>query len=188
MSQTAGVVRQAFFEAIFVVFGVAVAYAVNEWRQDRADQQQSNRALLGIIEELKANRAKTEDSHHYHQELYQQLLELAGKGEVPDISLFHKGFIHPSSLFESAWETAKNTGASRFFSYENTLSINQMYELQLRYQKQGEIVGNLLYDDLYHGGRNAVLGRHLLEVISTFVWKERELLREYDQALSNLVL
>lgn len=186
MSQKPSVIRQAFFEAAFVVLGVALAYAANEWRQNKADQVQAQQALAGIVEELESNRSKIDASYQYHDQLFRQLLSLAQEQEMPEIGLFSKGFIHPSAVFESAWETAKTTGASRQFDYPTTLTINHIYVLQQRYQKQGEIVGNLLYEDLYRSGRNAILGRHLLDVISTFLWKEKELLEAYDEAIAKL--
>jgi hypothetical protein len=61
-----------------------------------------------------------------------------------------------------------------------------VYAQQARYADQSRIVGEILFADLYEGGREAVLRnqRNLTGIIGTFWYRESQLIGTYDSVLA----
>ena len=85
-------IRQAIFEAFFVVLAVVLALAANEWRQGRADREQARGALASIVEELEANRQAVSESLQYHQSRLELIVRMQQSSQAPDGRDFPRGF------------------------------------------------------------------------------------------------
>src|SRR5687768_9708734 len=59
----------AMFEAAFVVLGVILALAANEWRETRVHRAEAASARTAIANELRENRRLLDSSRAYHREL-----------------------------------------------------------------------------------------------------------------------
>jgi hypothetical protein len=88
----------------------------------------------------------------------------------------------------SAWETAAETGALEHLPHDAVLRLSRVYGPQGRYERQAEIVGGLIYGELYRGGAGSVVAnyRNVGHLVSAFYYRERQLLTLYDSTLAAL--
>ncbi len=115
--------RSASLEAAFVVFGVVVALAANEWRQDVKAQELADAALVTIVAELETNLELVRASRDYHQSTVGMMQEKMKTGETVAASDFPRGFINPAWVTDTAWGVAQETGVLADFDYETLLIL-----------------------------------------------------------------
>jgi hypothetical protein len=187
-SKTKDAIRSALFEAAFVVLGVVLALAANEWRQARADKHQSEQALATIFEELKTNRTAMSAALEYHSGLLDTLGGQHEEGWKPGLRVFRGGFIAPAKTSRTAWETASETGAFPKTDFTIVKELSNVYAQQDRYEDQARKVGEIIYGELFRGGAKSVADnyRNLASIIATFKYREMEMLAEYDEAIASL--
>jgi hypothetical protein len=72
--------------------------------------------------------------------------------------------------------------------YDEVLRLSRVYAQQARYADQARVVGDIIYTELYRGGRESVLQnrRNLTGIIETFWYREGQLLGTYDSVLTAL--
>jgi hypothetical protein len=190
-------VKYILLEATFVVLGVVLAFSANELREHRNRQRHVNAVLASIREEMGVNRKAVETSLTYHQHLIDTLKTyqnsrrkngISSADTKPDIGVFSRGFISPASLLATAWDAAKATDALGDMKYEDVLVISRLYAEQERYEGQSQRTSQIIYSEIYHKGTQGLVQNHahLAEIIYTFIWRERGLLRSYDRAAKNL--
>lgn len=179
--------RAALFEAAFVVLGVVLALAANEWREQRASAARADHALAGILEELEENRRSVASSLAYHQGILEAIDAAAAASETPGIGTFSRGFVSAANVYRTAWESASATGAFETMDFETVLSLSRAYAQQERYEHQAQGIAPLIYEDLYRGGTGAILANYsnLASLVRTLAYRERELLELYDETLAN---
>jgi hypothetical protein len=187
--------RPILLEAFFVVLGVVVALAANEWRQGQADRRSAATALESIREELETNRQSVLRSLQYHLRLSDTLgmirRQAAASGDsasLPSVRVFSEGFVHPASLLSTAWEAAAATDAVRHMAHDDVLVLAGMYEQQRRYATQSEQIGALIYGEIFARGMGGMIRNYanLSSIIAAFWFRECELLLGYDRALAEL--
>jgi hypothetical protein len=184
-------------EAFFVVLGVVLALAANEWRRDYSDRQGAALALAGIREELLANHASVLASEEYHRMLQDSLVALQQRSQNgnPDPDplaaggrIFSGGFTRPASLLHTAWDAAGAADAVRHMSYGDVLLIARVYEEQQEYRQQANQIGQLIYSQLFTEGFQGVVRNrnNLSTLIATFWYRECQLLHRYSEVLPQL--
>jgi hypothetical protein len=187
--------RPILLEAFFVVLGVVLALAANEWRQGVAERRAATTALASVREELESNRQLVLASVQYHLRLVDTLgairRQSAGGADslrLPDARVFGQGFVRPATLLSTAWETAGATDVVRHMSHDDVLALARIYEQQRRYAAQGERVGDLIYGEIFARGPIGVIRNYanLGSIIGALAFRECELLMGYEQALSEI--
>lgn len=187
--------RPILLEAFFVVLGVVLALAANEWRQAMVDRRSAATALESIREELATNRRSVLASVRYHLHLSDTLRVVLREGAAhgdsaspASIRVFTQGFVHPAQLLSTAWETAAATEAVRHMAHDDVLALARIYDQQRRYATQSEQIGGLIYGEIFARGTTGVIrnAANLASIISAFWYRECELLLGYDQALTEL--
>ena len=186
--------KQIALESAFVVLGVVLALAANEWRNTRADRAAGVRAANAIREELKLNREAVHGSLQYHIQVSDSLIAFDRRGprpgDAPGYQTFPRGFISPasSSVLSTAWEVAGTTGAINHVPYDEVLLMSHVYDKQEAYKKQTNTAGDLIYKTIYESGTDGVRRnyRNLNGILQTFVYIECDLLGQYDEALATL--
>jgi len=176
----------ALFEAAFVVLGVVLALAANEWRQNRADIARANTALTEIVRELAANRQAVATALEYHRGLVNKIAQVADNSTTLRLRDFSSGFIAPAQVHSTAWSSAAEIGALTNMPYESVLVLSRVYAQQENYQQQAKSVGQIIYAELYRGGTSAIIANsdNLVNVLQTFAYREQQLLESYDTLLS----
>ena len=177
----------ALFEAAFVVLGVILALAANEWRKNRADVVQANTALTEIVRELGANRQAVATALEYHSGLIQQITrQEADPPNKLNLRDFSRGFIAPAQIHRTAWSSATEIGTLSNMPYESVLVLSRVYAQQENYQEQARSVAQIIYAELYRGGTSAIIANsdNLVNVLQTFAYREQQLLQAYDTLLN----
>jgi hypothetical protein len=187
--------RPIFLEAFFVVLGVVLALAANEWRQGVSDRRSARTALESIQEELQSNRQLVLASVQYHLALVDTLSAIrrraagaSDSAQLPDGRVFSQGFVRPAALLSTAWETAAATDVVRHISHDEVLMLARTYEQQRRYATQGDRIGELIYGEIFARGTGGVIRNYanLSSIIAALSFRECELLVGYDQALAQI--
>jgi hypothetical protein len=186
--------RPILLEAFFVVLGVVLALAANEWRQSIADRRSAARALESIREEIASNRQAVLASARYHIQLTDTLNALrrlaasAPDSGVPSPRVFSQGFVSPAALLSTAWEAAAATDAVRHMDHDDVLVLARIYEQQRRYATQTDEIGGLIYRELFDRGTTGIVRNYanLSSIIAALWYRECGLLAGYDRALAEL--
>lgn len=174
--------KKALFEAFFVVFGVILALAANEFREHLNRKSHAETALAGIYEEIRINREAVQSSFDYHNQLINKIREIHSSGKKTTERIFTRGFISPAPVFKTAFETAIVTNAFDYLDYSDVLNISKLYAHQERYEEQAKSVSSLIYSELFSTGTEVLMHKYenLGSIISTFLYRERQLLELYD--------
>lgn len=186
--QTRQALTSSLFEAFFVVLGVILALAANEWRQNVADREQGHEALRSVVEEIRTNQGMVQESLEYHGGLLEMIGEAAQESAPPPARNFPRGFVSPARVFKTAWLAASETGALSHIPYETVLELSRVYSHQDRYETQARLAGELIYTELFRGGTDAILENYinLATLIGTFRYREAQLIDLYATALAAL--
>lgn len=182
-------VRLVVLEAALIAFGVMFALAVTEGWESRKRRLQAEAALGTVTEELRENRSLLTASRNYHAHLLDTLAALRrAQAARVQPSLFTEGFVNPAEIVTTAWETANATGATTDMDYATVLLLSRTYGEFDRYGVQGRTVSDLLYRRLFEGGSSAVVENPtgLASVISTFLYRECQLVRDLDRAVKEM--
>jgi type II secretory pathway pseudopilin PulG len=187
-STTKEAVRSALFEATFVVLGVILALAANEWRQARADRAQSQQAIAAIVQELNANRALVASAYDYHRNILQEIRNSEDNAPPPGFELFSRGFVAPARTSRTAWASASETGALAKTDYATVMELSKAYALQGYYETQARSVSEIIYAEIFKNGIQSVLSNYanLANTISTLLYRENELMEAYDSTIAAL--
>src|SRR5689334_1760879 len=111
-------------ETFFVVLGVLLALALDEWRQGRRDQEVVVLALRNIRNEIQANRPEVQRALDLHRELLGRLKE------APEISVP----LQPAMIRNNAWQAAQSSQAAARMDFSSVAALSKMEELQEDYQ------------------------------------------------------
>ncbi|HWM95189.1 MAG TPA: hypothetical protein VN493_30825 [Thermoanaerobaculia bacterium] len=139
---------QIGIETFFVITGVLLALAVDEWRQGRRDQQLVDLSIRNIREEIDSNRKEVRRALQHHQELL-----ALGEERPKGVDFGTK----PAIIRNNAWEAAQASQAAAKMDFTLVAAISKMEEAQDTYQK---LVGSalpLVYQNLSEGARMSIL-------------------------------
>lgn len=128
-------------EAAFVFFAVIVALAAEEWREGRERDMLADRALEGVLHEMRENQTKLlRDQDRNEEDLAQlsaALREMAAGGQPDDVSINYQVALTSTA----AWETARLSQAVHFMNIDVMSDLAEVYELQSLFERaQDEIV------------------------------------------------
>lgn len=127
---------EILIEAFFVLVAVVLAFAVDQWREERELAGRALEARRAIVAELASNREELRDAR---RELDTALAALAAaQSAVPEPSAAPARRelavnLSLALLSSAAWRTAQATEASRRLDYAWLLSVSRVYELQAMY-------------------------------------------------------
>ena len=176
----------ALFEAVFVVLGVVLALAANQWRETRQQRQRVSVATNAIAAELRDNRTAVAEAFAYHSRILDSLRIVRAPSWRPSPFLFSRGFVSPAQLSSTAWQSAAAAGVVEHMPYQTVLKLSRTYANQGRYEHQAQSIGEVIYGELYRTGTQGITGnyRNLSNLIASFLYRERQLLAVYDSTLS----
>ncbi len=181
-------------ESFFVVLGVVLALTANEFREAHNNAKRAEKALVSMLDELEANQTRIHASIDYHAYVMDTLRAFTRAygettGRYPSARLFHKGFLYPARLVSHAWEASSSTGVVEFMDYDTVLLLSQLYENQRGYELQSTAVAERIYERIFDQGVHGVAKNyvHLQSIIVTFIQRECELARRYQDTFSVLI-
>jgi hypothetical protein len=122
-------------ESALIVASILVALALDEWREDREDEEMIQRALGSFLSEIERNRVKVEEAAPFNQGLRLVLARRYRNRDIDTVDEFVNtvGSYDPLRLQATAWETALATGSLAKMDYELVSALSMAYILQDRY-------------------------------------------------------
>jgi hypothetical protein len=132
---------EILIEALFTLVAVVLAFAVEEWREERELDGVAAEARGAILQEVTRNRDELIESKQSTTdaiaalEAWLEQAEQVAQTAQPMPALPDAAFkLELALLSSAAWRTAQSTEASRRMDYTWMLQISQTYELQAMYQ------------------------------------------------------
>lgn len=179
-------------EVFFIVLGVMVALAANEWRENRALAKRTDAALENIRLEILRNQQTLQQRLPYHEALRDSLesylpeLRTVSFGQVSERRLGMQRGLYFLLVYDAAWQTALTSQVLSNVDYETLTVLSTIYQVQ-EYLKTVEdrttgiiTPANLQGENFYYA---FILFR---PAIHDIVGLEQNLLSLYDDALHHL--
>jgi len=118
-----------------VVFGIVLAFSLNNWNENRKDEDLAKQYLEGIKAEVTDNLSEVEKKLAYHDTLLTQLR--AGSDTVRLI-------IRAANLKNYAWSMAQNSSFNRHTDYGLRRLLLTTYNLQDKLDEHNRNTGELM--------------------------------------------
>lgn len=128
---------RVLFESLLITISILAALALDEWREDRQDEEMIEHALDNFLREIHQNKNRIDDAAPFNSGLRDVLSQRQRGGEIGGID----GYVSmiesyaPGVLQSTAWETAIATGALAKMDYDLVAALSLTYSLQSRYQQ-----------------------------------------------------
>ncbi len=123
---------EILIEAGSIVLAILLAFAVDEWRERRAQLAIAERARRTIVSELQANRSELRGTRGANAQTLESIAkQVAALGEGRANSV--QTGMHLSQLSAAAFQTAQATQAAQFLDFEWLVRVGRTYELQRTY-------------------------------------------------------
>jgi len=179
-------IRSATTEIISIVIGVLLALAVNEWNEDRINQQKAKQALHNIANELKSN-IKLLNLIHNNNAAIITLLEQPTASTTTE----KKSFIPGLQIQDTAWKTLISTGTSAHIDYDSLYMISEIYSIQQIYKTLGfQMLNNMMSTSALSAAlnpdQNGNVNALFQDNMTILVQIETALLALYEEAIQNL--
>lgn len=127
---------RVLFESALIVVSILVALGLDEWRENRQNEQTVRQALVNFISEIRQNEARIEDAAPFNQGLLNVLRTQYEQHEIDSVDEFVTivESYAPVVMQSTAWETALATGSLAKMDYNLVSALSLTYSLQSRYQ------------------------------------------------------
>jgi hypothetical protein len=133
---TATWLPRVLFESTLIVLSILVALGLDEWRENREDEENVQLALSNFASELQQNQARIEDAAPFNRGLRNVLRNRYQTDDIRSVDEFVnmvESYV-PVVLQSAAWETALATGSLAKMEYSLVSALSLTYSLQNRYQ------------------------------------------------------
>ena len=127
---------QVLFESALIVVSILVALGLDEWRENRQNDELVQHALNSFLSEIEQNKNRVEDAAPFNQGLRNVLNSHYIEDDIESIDEFVSMVesYSPVVLQSTAWETALATGSLAKMEYNLVSALSLTYSLQTRYQ------------------------------------------------------
>jgi hypothetical protein len=127
---------RVLFESFLITMSILVALALDEWREDRQDDEMVQQALSNFVSEIQQNQARIDDAVPFNLGLLNVLrnrYDAKDIGSIDDYVNMVESYA-PADLRTTAWETALATGSLAKMDYSLVSNLYFTYSKQNRYQ------------------------------------------------------
>ncbi|MCH8073306.1 MAG: hypothetical protein IIA09_15300, partial [Proteobacteria bacterium] len=106
-------------ESALIVLSILVALGLDEWREDRQDEETVQLALSNFASELRQNQARVDDAAPFNRGLRSVMRNRYENGDIESVDEFVNMVesYAPVVLQSTAWETALATGSLAKMKY-----------------------------------------------------------------------
>lgn len=126
-------VVRALAESVLIVVSIVLALAVDEWRENRQNQELAQQSLEIFEREIRQNLSRIEDAAPYHAGLRDVIGGMSAReGAEADLRAAIEG-LEPVVLLNTAWETALATGVLTHLEFASVSALSLTYSLQERF-------------------------------------------------------
>jgi hypothetical protein len=127
-------IPEFMIEAFSVMLAVLIALAIDEWREDRANQELAATARANILEEIEANRDELAGVGGLNAALVERIADYVDGVESTSADSLSVEFEF-ALLSTAAWQTAQMTRAAHFLDYDWMARVARLYNLQKLYDR-----------------------------------------------------
>jgi hypothetical protein len=184
-------------EAVFIVVSVLLAFAVDEYRQSRADREQARRVIASLDAELTHNLAAVEPYLAVHtawadtldKTVDDQRVETGLDAYIRTRPVLPVGSVaeFPVEVRRGAWDAALSTGALRLIDYELVAALSGIYETQKFYGETiNRVVGAATSPTAFDPSSRKLSVRQITLDMGSLVFAERLLLDLYRKHLPSV--
>ena len=125
--------KKILYEVIVLVFpvmlGVYLGLLANNWSEEKAEQQQTEKVLTNIYHELEYNEVVTQESSLYFKQLRDSIFYLENKNSLPSNFSFWKG-LNPPLLKDASFQSASISGVLSRLDIDLLEQLTSVYKLQ----------------------------------------------------------
>jgi hypothetical protein len=115
-----------------VVLAILLAFAVDEWREERGHRDMARRARDSIVAELRANRSELQGTFGENEKVIAEVQRQIGELRAHKVNSVNTN-MHLAQLSAAAFQAAQSTQALQFVDFEWLVAIGRVYELQKTY-------------------------------------------------------
>ncbi len=128
--------QRVLFESALIVLSILFALGLDEWREDRQDEETVKLALSNFASEIQQNKARIEDMAPFNRGLRSVMRNRYQNEDINSVDEFVNMVesYTPVVLQSTAWETALATGSLAKMDYNLVSALSLTYSLQNRYQ------------------------------------------------------
>lgn len=181
-------------EIFSVVFAVLLALAANDWRDSQVVETLIRRSVTSIAQEIKNNLMLVRQAHDHHKNVLNRIREvLSEDGEISRTNaqaileeLYESGIVKPGAVVETAWSTAKISGAIQGIDYGIALSLSQVYAFQADYQMATNTTHSAMNLAQFLGAKSDDYLLGIYQGVTTHWWLEKRLINAYQEALEKI--
>jgi type II secretory pathway pseudopilin PulG len=180
---------RVLIESLFIIFSVLFALALDQWQEERGRNRRAQIALQSIQAELEENRESIQRARSNHVRLRDSLQSYVEKRQHPPTEIYLGGVFNPGLTHSTAWEAARETGATSDLPYPLVLALSRVYDRQARYRALGDAVVQDLMMQVRREGFEPVLRdrpANLMALQEDFANRELALGQAYDAVLAKL--
>jgi hypothetical protein len=181
-------------EGLFIVVSIGLAFAVDEYRERRANRDLASRALASIASELEHNLAQIEPFVDVHRRWADALagantshggqsaidIYIAVRPRLPEGARAN----FPTQVRRVAWDASLSTGALRFIDYDLVAAVSEIYAMQDYYGDTARQLGSAVYaGPAMDPATSAIAVRQLTVTMREVVFAEELLIDLYRRQL-----
>jgi len=132
---------RVLFESALITVSILLALGLDEWREDRQNEQTVEQAMSNFLREIKQNKARVDDAAPFNKGLRDVLSRRYKDGDITSTTEFIDivESYSPVVLQSTAWETALATGSVTKMNYSLVSAMSLTYGLQARYQEAARV-------------------------------------------------
>jgi hypothetical protein len=188
MAKTREWLPKILVESFLIAFSILLALAVDDWKEERENQERVREAVVNFEREIRQNKAHLEDRFAYHERLNKALKGVNPK-DVHTIEELRQRInfqgLNVAFLLDTAWQTALTTNALTHMDTETISRLSSIYTLQKRLYDYNVLMGGTFLQLLSNENVQALV-LPLNAFQSDVVIIEKEILRQYDATLEHL--
>ena len=128
---------RVLFESLLITVSIFLALALDEWREDRQNADNIQKALSNFLGEIRQNKVAIDDAAPFNMGLRHVLGKRQEVRKIESVAHFVDMIesYSPVVLRSTAWETALATGSLSKMDYNLVSALSLTYGLQNRYQE-----------------------------------------------------
>jgi len=178
---------EILIQALFTLVAVALAFGVEEWREDRELDDAAEEARAAIVQEVRHNRDELLESR---QDIADSIAQLGAALKSPNgpgaPALRQQRVVFELALLSTAaWRSAQSMEAARRMDYAWMLQVARAYELQTMYEQAqwAAVDANIAFRAADTNADAAANARILLARLRLLSWLGEALEGDYVDAM-----
>lgn len=180
---------EILIQALFMLVAVVLAFAIEEWREEREFDHIANEARVALVQEVEHNRDELLESRQDMADtiaLLETALASPALPEAPALVDIKVGF-ELALLSSAAWRSAQSMDVARRMDYGWMLQVARAYELQAMFEQAqwSAVAANTTFQAAGDEASRAAGARELLARMRLLAFFSKSLEGDYADILAD---